>query len=237
MHSEVQYGESRRGKVMLCVAALALLALLFLAGTGLSACATDAQGALQSASQARNANGSLAIDSSQGAGGAKDISPDASGDTSGASAQNTSAVDTSAAALDSLGAAPEQSYPDAPQPSPNTKVIDIPERVFVEQINDIYLNPYDYLGKYLRFEGAFSTYEVEEWGVHYYMVTRIGPGCCGNDANPGFEIRWEGNEIQPDDWVEVCGILEEYEEYGHRYLRLNTCSLKALDARGAEVVA
>ena len=79
-------------------------------------------------------------------------------------------------------------------------------------------------------------YEAEELAEKYYSVIRYGPGCCGTDGNAGFEVKWDGEYPNQNDWVEVMGILEEYEENGYHYLRIAIDSLTVLPVRGAETV-
>ncbi|MDR0563184.1 MAG: hypothetical protein LBG73_10935 [Spirochaetaceae bacterium] len=121
------------------------------------------------------------------------------------------------------------------------KVIEIKEKMFIAQTNEIYLNPEDYLGKTLKLEGIFQAqkdYTLN--GNPYYFVIRNGPGCCpGIDSSAGFEVLWENPEEtypNPNDWVEAVGVLSQYEEDGYPYLCLSLTSLKTLDTRGAEFV-
>lgn len=116
-------------------------------------------------------------------------------------------------------------------------VIEIKEKLFISQTNDIYYNAEDYLGKMIKYEGIFDVYEVAETDTKYYSVIRYGPGCCGDDANAGFEVRWDKDYPFPNDWVEAVGILEEYDEDGLKYLRLALSSLTVLPTRGAEYVS
>lgn len=108
--------------------------------------------------------------------------------------------------------------------------------MFIAQTNDIYINPEDYLGKTIKYEGMFQSGYLEETDTTYYYVIRYGPGCCGYDANAGFEVAWDGGYPEADDWVEIVGVLEQYEEDGYEYLRLNLSSLRVLETRGAEYV-
>lgn len=126
----------------------------------------------------------------------------------------------------------------APPLSPASgEVLEIKEKMFIAQINDIYLNAQDYFGKTIRYEGLFkSTYWPEE-GKTYYFVIRYGPGCCSYDGEAGFEVAWDGPLPQEDDWCEAVGVLELYEEGDISYLRLALTSLTVLDERGAEYVA
>lgn len=119
---------------------------------------------------------------------------------------------------------------------PEGDIVEIKEKLFIAQTNDIYLNPEDYLGKTIKYEGIFDSFYYEPAGETYYYVIRYGPGCCGYDANPGFEVAWPGEYPEPNDWVEATGILELYEEDGYPYLRICLSSLETLDKRGAEYV-
>ena len=126
----------------------------------------------------------------------------------------------------------------SPTPSAAKDVIKITEKLFIAQTNDIYVNTDDYLGKTIQFEGIFQSYYYDVTDTTYYSVIRYGPGCCGYDANPGFEVVWPGDGDYPeqDDWVEAVGTLGTYEEGGAQYLRLELSSLKVLPTRGAEYV-
>jgi uncharacterized membrane protein YcgQ (UPF0703/DUF1980 family) len=116
--------------------------------------------------------------------------------------------------------------------------VEIKDKLFVGQINDIYLNADDYLGKTLHYEGIFNSETSDINGVTYYYVARYGPGCCGTDANPGFEVIFDnGSDYpKPDDWVEVTGVLSAYEEDGYNYLCLQLTSLEVKEERGQEYV-
>lgn len=113
-------------------------------------------------------------------------------------------------------------------------VIEIREKMFVAQTNDVYINYEDYLGKTFSYEGIFTAPEYD--GRVLYQVIRYGPGCCGYDANAGFEVSWDGGYPDEDDWVKVIGVLDLYEEDGFEYLVLNLSSIEVLDKRGAEYV-
>jgi hypothetical protein len=127
------------------------------------------------------------------------------------------------------------------------EVVEIREKMFIAQVNDVYLNPEDYLGKTLKLEGLFQV-QYYYGSDPYYFVIRYGPGCCGNDGNAGFEILWDeafltepvegGERVYPEegDWVEAAGVLGAYEEDGYPYLCIALSSLKVLDERGAEFV-
>jgi uncharacterized membrane protein YcgQ (UPF0703/DUF1980 family) len=128
--------------------------------------------------------------------------------------------------------------PEGSKAPPIPDVVEIREKMFVAMTNEIYINSVDYLGKTIKYEGIFQDYYWGEKGSTYYSVFRYGPGCCGTDANCGFEIIWPdgGEYAQTDDWVEVVGTLEEYEEDGYSYLRLALISLEKKSERGLETV-
>jgi uncharacterized membrane protein YcgQ (UPF0703/DUF1980 family) len=124
-------------------------------------------------------------------------------------------------------------------PAGNAEVIEIKEKMFLAQTNEIYLNAEDYLGKTIRYEGFFDQTVDETTGDVFCFVIRNGPGCCpGVDNSAGFEVQGLTDWLEPNDWVEVVGTLGEYEwEDGWKYLYLDVSSLQRLDVRGADYVA
>ncbi|MHB9296192.1 zinc transport system permease protein [Pillotina sp. SPG140] len=122
--------------------------------------------------------------------------------------------------------------------SPAGPHIEIKEKMFIAQVNDIYLNTDDYIGKTIKVAGLFK---VEDYGKNpYYFILRYGPGCCGTDGTVGFEVAWDGAETSypaVDDWVEAVGTLSMYQENGYPYLYLALSELNVLDERGAEFVS
>jgi len=117
--------------------------------------------------------------------------------------------------------------------------VEIKEKMFISQINDIYLNTEDYLGKTIRLEGLFK--KEQGYDKTYCFVIRYGPGCCGFDGNAGFEVAWADGKAKPypsvDSWVEATGVLKTYEEDGFtQYLYLDLASLYVLNKRGAAFV-
>jgi uncharacterized membrane protein YcgQ (UPF0703/DUF1980 family) len=114
-------------------------------------------------------------------------------------------------------------------------IIEIKEKFFIAQTNEIYLNAEEYIGKTIKYEGLFGTYEQPD-GEKRYFVIRYGPGCCSFDANAGFEVYWNKQYPTPNDWVEAVGVLEEYEEEGIKYLRVALNSLTVMQTRGKETV-
>jgi uncharacterized membrane protein YcgQ (UPF0703/DUF1980 family) len=124
--------------------------------------------------------------------------------------------------------------------SSSNNIIEIKEKMFIAQVNDVYLNTEDYLGKTIKLEGIFMSEQYYEEAAPYYFVIRYGPGCCGTDANAGFEVKWEKDNVKSypaaDSWVEATGVLKIEEEGDYQYLYLALSSLDVLKKRGAEVV-
>jgi uncharacterized membrane protein YcgQ (UPF0703/DUF1980 family) len=131
--------------------------------------------------------------------------------------------------------------------NPDAAVVEIKEKMFIAQTNDIYLNAEDYLGRTIKLEGLFKVEQYTGRDTPYCFVLRYGPGCCGTDGNAGFEVAWDNAlTLQPaigfsgypdaDDWVEAAGELKYYEEDGYPYLYIALSSLTVLEERGAEFV-
>jgi zinc transport system permease protein len=127
--------------------------------------------------------------------------------------------------------------------SPAENIIEIKEKMFIAQTNDVYLNPDDYMGKTIKLEGLFKMEQSTERETPYCFVIRYGPGCCGYDGSAGFEVAWNKAALADkkypavDDWVEAAGVLKTYEEDGYPYLYLELASLDVMNKRGAEFVA
>ena len=127
----------------------------------------------------------------------------------------------------------------AGQAKSGNSIVEIKEKMFIAQVNDVYLNPDDYVGKTIKLEGLFMTQDNGAQIPPYYFVIRYGPGCCGNDGNAGFEVIWDKQmPVYPQDneWVEAVGVFGSYEEDGYPYYCISLSSLKVLDERGQEFV-
>lgn len=117
--------------------------------------------------------------------------------------------------------------------------LEVREKMFLAQINEIFINMNDYLGKTIALEGMFSTVSGGDGGPVYHLVYRKSPGCCGNDGIAGLEVLWDDpNATYPteNDWVRAVGVLEQYDENGTPYLRLRLISLDVKTDRGLEFV-
>jgi uncharacterized membrane protein YcgQ (UPF0703/DUF1980 family) len=115
-------------------------------------------------------------------------------------------------------------------------VIEIKEKMFIAQTNEIYINTNDYLGRTIKYEGIFHE-TVSGGSGKYRYVIRYGPGCCPGDvAAAGFEVEWNNAYPKQNDWVEAIGVLEQYSDNGIPALRLALKSLTVLQTRGKERV-
>lgn len=120
---------------------------------------------------------------------------------------------------------------------PSPAVIEIKEKLFIAQTNDVFANPDEYMGKTIRWEGMYTLLEYPGTGyASQHMVYRNGPGCCGNDGMAGFEIIWDGKYPNENDWVQAEGEIEFYTDAGAEWMRIRVSSLKVLEKRGAETV-
>ena len=139
------------------------------------------------------------------------------------------ANDTPLASTDALGV--------SAQAVPDSGVVEVTEDMFVTFVNEIYTNSEDYLGRTIRLQGMFASAYDEPSGSTYSYVYRVGPGCCANDGSMcGFEFSWDGEMPKTDEWIEVTGTLDEYEQDGLTYLTLRAKTVEEKAERGAENV-
>jgi len=118
-------------------------------------------------------------------------------------------------------------------------IIEIGEKMFIAQIQDIYLNTKDFLGKTIKLEGIFTGVLWEE--INYYYVIRYVPDeCCGAES-VGFEVKWPQARMEPypenNSWVEATAVLKLYKKDSFLRPYLELTSLTVLDTRGAEFVS
>jgi len=91
------------------------------------------------------------------------------------------------------------------------------------EIMNIYYSGDDSIGMTIRVSGIYGYAFYEEVGFRYhYVITKQGDACC----QEGFEIRWNGDHVFPDDYplmgtpIEVDGVFDVYEEDGYIYYYL-----------------
>ena len=115
-------------------------------------------------------------------------------------------------------------------------VIEIREKMFIAQTNDIMLNARSYEGKTVKVEGMYFGYFDPYSEREYHYVQRRSPGCCGNDGLVGFEIIYEGEMPEINDWVEAIGKVEVVKVGNDDSARLHLSVLTVKNERGAEFV-
>jgi uncharacterized membrane protein YcgQ (UPF0703/DUF1980 family) len=117
----------------------------------------------------------------------------------------------------------------------SSDVVEITEKMFISQCNDVYLNPADYEGKKVKIEGMLDIY-TDENGTLSYGVFRNGPGCCGNDGIAGFEVRSEQLDLQIEDWIEVTGTFRTEAMGNFTNVVIEAEKVTRLEKRGLEFV-
>lgn len=164
---------------------------------------------------------------------------------SAAAAEASASAAFQASVNAAAGAVTAPSAVEKARPASSGPVVEIKEKMFIAQVNDVFLNRDDYFGKTIKLEGLFRHYDSNN--RKYCFVVRNSPGCCGDDGIIGFEVAWDmagqtsnnGQNTYPkaDDWVEVRGVLDDYEEDGMTYLYLALSELNVLEKRGAAFVS
>lgn len=114
-------------------------------------------------------------------------------------------------------------------------ILEIKEKMFIAQINDIFTNFDLYKDKTIIVEGMFTYFNTMDGG-QVPVVYRKGPGCCGNDGWGGFLLRYDGELPNDNDWIRVVGrpVLEQKGKYNALYLVVSDLQVK--EERGAEFV-
>jgi len=116
-------------------------------------------------------------------------------------------------------------------------ILFIEDRFFVVQNQQIFMNPNNYIGRTIRYEGMFWGLPWGTDGEDVYVVFRFAGGCCGNDGIVGFELDLGDTEpLENDSWVEVTGVLEMMEYGDGEFLWLTDVVLIEMEERGAESV-
>jgi uncharacterized membrane protein YcgQ (UPF0703/DUF1980 family) len=132
---------------------------------------------------------------------------------------------------------PAAVLPAAPETS-DDGVLEIKEKLFIAQCNDIYLNQESYSGKTVRIEGMYDEF-IDEDGTIYRSVIRLGPGCCGNDGIAGFDFLCPDlPDCQQNDWISVEGIITPT-VYNDMYetVIISNAKVTIKSERGAEFVS
>jgi len=83
----------------------------------------------------------------------------------------------------------------------------VSDRFFALQMEEIMLEPENFMGRTIRYTGMFSPLFWEETGGTYYHVLRFDD-CCGPILPLGFEVNLNNiPAVTPWAWVEVTGVL------------------------------
>jgi len=120
--------------------------------------------------------------------------------------------------------------------SDDAKILEIKEKLFIQQCFDIMFNTNEYVGKTVKLEGIYKTFQYPSGSSmkESHHVYRNSPGCCGDDGMVGFMVLLENcPEPEQNAWVEAVGKVE-IADIGIAVLRLS--SLKVMDVRGTEFV-
>lgn len=117
------------------------------------------------------------------------------------------------------------------------EVLEIGEKLFITQINDIYYNFEDYKDKTIVVEGMF-TYLTNFKKEKKPAVYRRGPGCCNNDGWGGFILELNQDPPKDNDWIRVSGKLKLVTDKSGRYrdLYLVADEIIVKEQRGLEEV-
>ena len=92
----------------------------------------------------------------------------------------------------------------------NAEIVEFNERLFLAQVDDVYINMEDYEGKYIKYTGfVYNVPETDDFVIarEYF--------CCGDDSTlVGFEAITD-EKFQNDTWVTVTGkiVLSDKYEY------------------------
>lgn len=120
-------------------------------------------------------------------------------------------------------------------PQAKIDVVTFNDNTFITQVNDLYFNIDNYLGKEIEIEG-FPLFDSG-----YTFVSRFGPGCCVGDGIAYLEFVYNEDIelIEYDDWILVKGIISKDIEpsSGIEYLYIDATSVEVLDYRGLDTVA
>ncbi len=109
-------------------------------------------------------------------------------------------------------------------------VLFIDDKNFVRYINYIYMNPEEYIGKIIEYEGFIDIQKNPNTGKQYCYCIRIGPGCCQNDSTVGFLLDIDGEFPLDKQWVRVKGYVRRNEKSKNIYVE--TLDIKVLDEMG-----
>ncbi len=120
---------------------------------------------------------------------------------------------------------------------PAGSILEIKDKLFLTQINDIYFNYESYKDKTIIVEGMFTYFVSYLDDSEVPAVFRFGPGCCGNDGWGGFLLDWKGTYPEDNDWIKVTGKPVIKTTGGYQDLFLEVMSIEIKAERGNEYVS
>lgn len=133
--------------------------------------------------------------------------------------------------------ADEEEVPEPYNPDPDSDILEISEKMFLTQINDIYFNFDEYKDKIIIVEGMYASFTTRDGTVKVPVIYRYGPGCCDNDGWGGFLLKYAGQLPQEKDWIRVTGTPElTRTPEGYTNLVLNVISIERKTQHGKEQV-
>lgn len=133
--------------------------------------------------------------------------------------------------------ADEEEVPEPYNPDPDSDILEISEKMFLTQINDIYFNFDEYKDKIIIVEGMYASFTTRDGTVKVPAIFRYGPGCCDNDGWGGFLLKYAGQLPQEKDWIRVTGTPElTRTPEGYTNLVLNVISIERKTQHGKEQV-
>lgn len=129
------------------------------------------------------------------------------------------------------------------------EIIKIMENVYIDYINDIYLDSSKYIGKTIEIEGMFTKSKDKDNknNLYVYRLTDVIENAHSHEEESseyekkdnnkievmcGLEFYYKGNLPKENDWIKVVGKLEEQDGI----LFINADSVKIMKDRGMEKV-
>lgn len=106
------------------------------------------------------------------------------------------------------------------------------DNYFITQLNDIYYNIEDYIGRKIEIQGFPMSYQG------YKFVGRYGPGCCTGDVYAYIEYEYNEDLSLTDekDWLKVIGTIQQGNDGTSDYLYIRATSVEKMIQRGKDTV-
>lgn len=133
----------------------------------------------------------------------------------------------------SSSSVPKSSYPESTDAAASSalseaveKTITFTDENFGQQMESISLLPNAYIGRPIQYSGYFCTQEIttgRETAAIPFVLRDI-PADAHGCTTAGFEIYYEGEYPENDQWVEITGVLEYVVHGGLQLLRVQVSS-------------